>query len=48
MHFAQILAILYGVSPPAVTRETKMTITAIKAVTRIIPKIVIEARAIKI
>jgi hypothetical protein len=35
-------------SPPAVTKETNMVITAIKAVTRIIPKITIEVRAIKI
>jgi hypothetical protein len=31
-----------------VTKETNMTITAIKAVTRIIPKIMIEVRAIRI
>jgi hypothetical protein len=35
-------------SPPAVTKETNMVITAIKAVTRIIPKITIDVRAIRI
>ena len=48
MHFAQILPTLCAVSPPAVTKETNMAITAIKMVIKIIPKIVIEVRTIRI